>query len=115
MIPRKQVHWIWSNHTYINCQHYCEEEDKEEEGKIKESKQSSRIYEGRWEQEGGTGRRKITLGDRPFVFELITPTQAFSNQQEEALNGWSEGGEMIEWKEEKEGQGRKIVESVFCV
>ena len=44
-ILRKQVQWIWTNHTFISCQHCREEEDKREEGKIKESKQSSKEWE----------------------------------------------------------------------
>ncbi|KAK5851121.1 hypothetical protein PBY51_001940 [Eleginops maclovinus] len=37
--------------------------------------------------------KKITLGDGSIVFEPITPTQAFSRQQEEELNGPSGGGQ----------------------
>lgn len=48
----------------------------------------------RRERQGGSIRTEITLGDGSIVFELITPTQASSNQQEEVLNGWSGvGGE----------------------
>lgn len=55
---------------------------------------------------GGIGEevshgKKITLGDGSIVFELITPTQAFSRQQEDELNGPSGGGEERKWKEEK--------------
>lgn len=81
-------------------------------GKIKESKRSSgkeEIQEGRWEWEGGITRKKITLGDGSIVLESITPTQAFSNEQEEELNDWIRGGEAIKWKEEKRGWGGKIV------
>lgn len=45
------------------------------------------------ERERGITRKKITLGDG--CIDLIIPTQAFNNQQEGELNGWSGGGEKI--------------------
>lgn len=52
---------------------------------------------------------EITLGDGSIVFERITPTQAFSDQQDGVLNGWSGGGGKM-----KGGVKRKT-QSCLCV
>ncbi len=79
----------------MSCQRRVEEEEEDEE-EGKESKRSS----GEGENIGGEVRQRrrnheeeITLEDGSIVFERITPTQAFSVQREEELNGWSGGGE----------------------
>lgn len=64
----------------------------------------------RQERQGGSKRTEITLGDGSIVFELITPTQVFSNQQEEVLNGWSGGG-----GEDKMKEGENKVRKKNCV
>ena len=119
-VKREQVH------TYTGCQQITGGGGQgRRKVKLKSHNRAAgrqNIQEGRWERKGGgrIARKKITLGDGSIVFERITPTQAFSNQQEEELNvrsgGWGGGGgggDEIERGEKR--QSRKNCPQCFFV